>query len=165
MVNAVKIGARGRQLGFGGMLAGLALVTAACAGGASTTGASDSGGSLKIVSPANGAQVTVPFTLHLEPGAPVGDPSTGKDHVHIGFDGQSVDVERNLVFGNSCTVTNLAPGRHRIEASLRNADHSAAGATDTITVVVTGGAGAGSAGGSGTCGSNPSGSSGGSSGY
>lgn len=153
---------RSRLLGLTGSLLGLALFAAACGGAASAGG--QNAPSVKIVSPANGARVSEPFTLRLTASAPLGDPSTGNDHVHIGFDGQSVDVERNLVFGQSCTVTNLTPGRHTIEASLRNADHSATGATATITVTVVGGTGS-MANGQGSCGMTPSGSTGGVPGY
>jgi hypothetical protein len=158
----MKRGRRTALMGLVAALLGLGLLAAACTSGASAGGSSDL--SLKIVSPKNGAHVTVPFTLRLDPSVPLGNTDTGRNHVHVGFDGQSVDVERNLVFGDSCTVTNLAPGKHTIEASLRNADHSAAGADDTITVMVTGGA---SGTGSGSCGVTPSGgsSSGGGYGY
>ena len=42
--------------------------------------------------------------------------------------------------GNSFEVTGLSAGKHTLEVSLRNADHSAAGPTDTATITVTGGA-------------------------
>jgi hypothetical protein len=70
---------------------------------------------------------------------PLGDPSTGEHHVHLCFDGGSCDTEYTLVFGNSIRVNGLTPGEHTIEANLRNADHSDAGPTDTVTVTVTDG--------------------------
>ena len=151
---------RTRLLGLAGVLT-LALLAAACSNSASA-GTDGSAPSIRIISPSNGMKVSEPFALKLDVNVSVGEPDTGEDHVHIGFDGQSVDVERNLVFGESCTVTDLAPGRHTIEASLRNADHTAAGPSDTITIIVAPGADQGT--GSGACGITPAGSSAGGSG-
>jgi hypothetical protein len=78
--------------------------------------------------------------VKLDASVPLGDPSTGEHHVHLCFDGANCDAEYSLVYGNSMQVTGLTPGPHTIEASLRNADHSAAGATDSISVTVSGSA-------------------------
>jgi hypothetical protein len=129
----------------------LGLIGAACGDGASATdGGSDI--SVRIVSPADGASVSGGFLVKLDASVPLGDPSTGDHHVHLCLDGASCDSEYTLVYGDSIPVTDLSPGSHTIEASLRNADHSDAGApTDSIMVTVTGGGGAsGSDGGSST---------------
>jgi hypothetical protein len=130
----------------------LALVAAGCGDGASATeGANDL--SVHIVSPADGASVSEPFTVKLDASVPLGDPSTGDDHAHLCFDGANCDSEYTLVYGDSIPVADLSPGEHTIEVSLRNADHSDAGApTDSITVTITGGGatGSGSDGGSPT---------------
>lgn len=129
---------RARLFGFSAVLIGLALLAAACGGAAGASGGDANGLSVSIASPADGATVSEPFTVKLDASVPLADPSTGEHHVHLCFDGASCDEEYTLVYGNSISVKGLAPGEHTIQASLRNADHSDAGApTDTITVTVT----------------------------
>ena len=120
----------------------LSVVAVACTNTASAGGGGDT---LSISAPSDGAKVSEPFTLMVSSNQALGDPSTGDDHVHLCFDGASCDSgSYQLVYGTSAQVNGLSPGQHTIEASLRHADHSAAGPTATITVTVTGaGAGAG----------------------
>ena len=61
--------------------------------------------------------------------------------MHLCFDGGSCDERRESViaYEDSVQVTGLSPGTHTIEASLRNADHSDAGVSTTITITVSGG--------------------------
>ena len=114
----------------------LSMLAAACSSTASADGGGDA---LSISSPSDGGQVSEPFTVTLNSNQPLGDPSTGDDHVHLCFDGASCDSgSYQIVYGDSAQVKGLAPGQHTIEASLRHADHSAAGPTATITVTVTG---------------------------
>jgi len=120
-----------------------ALLAAACGDAASAGGGS---ATLDITTPADGAEVGSPFTVEVSSNVSLGEPSTGEHHVHLCFDGADCDQEYSLVYGNTFEVDDLAPGEHTIEASLRNADHSDAGVTDTITVTV--GEGAGNDGGS-----------------
>ena len=119
----------------------LVLLASACA--ASATG--DSGGepTLRIMSPNEGASVSEPFLVKIDASVPLGDPGTGEDHVHLCFDGRSCDTEYTLVFGNTFEITDLPPGAHTIEASLRHADHSDTGVTTTVSITVDA-AGAGS---------------------
>ncbi len=113
----------------------------ACSNGTSTSAGGGGGPTLTISSPADGANMSEPFTVKLEASVPLGDPSTGEDHVHLCFDGASCDSSGyQLVYADSAQVQGLSPGQHTIEASLRHADHSAVGPTTTITVTVTGGA-------------------------
>jgi hypothetical protein len=122
----------------------LAAATLAVLGAACNSGGASSGGaaSLKIASPADGTSVSEPFKLTFDASVPLGQPSTGDDHVHVCFDGASCDSGAyKIAYGDSYTVTGLSPGKHSIEASLRHADHSAVGPTATITVTITGGAG------------------------
>jgi hypothetical protein len=115
----------------------IALVSAACAGAG--TGSSGSGAlSMGISSPEEGAELTSPFTVTVDASVPLGDPSTGRHHVHLCFDGANCDSEYQLVYGDSFEVGELSSGEHTIEASLRNADHTDAGVTDTVTVTVSG---------------------------
>ena len=98
------------------------------------------------MSPSDNASVGEPFTVRLRSNVPIGDPSTGDHHVHLCFDGASCDDVAGSViaYSNSAQVSGLTRGTHTIEASLRNADHSAAGVTDAITVTVSDAAGASS---------------------
>ena len=114
----------------------LALAAAACAGGAS---AEEGALEMSIHEPVGGAHVSVPFTLTVDASVPLGDPGSGEHHVHLCFDGGDCDTEYTLVYGETFTVSDLPPGEHTIEASLRNADHSDAGVGDRVTVTVTGG--------------------------
>jgi hypothetical protein len=122
----------------------LALTAAACggdnSGGDSGSGAAvggDGGKDLAISAPEDGGEVSLPFTLDLAAGVPLGAPETGNDHVHVFYDGD--DSEYEVVTTDSFQVTDLSPGEHTITASLRNADHSPAGTDVTIHVTVTGG--------------------------
>jgi hypothetical protein len=111
-----------------------ALLAAACGDAASAGG--DGSATLDITTPADGAEVGSPFTLEVASSLALGDPSTGNHHVHLCFDGEDCATEYALVYGSTFEVDNLTPGEHTIEASLRNADHSDAGVTDTVTVTV-----------------------------
>ena len=116
----------------------LAFIATAC-GGAASAG---SGPTLAISAPADGATVQQPFEIRVTSSEPLGDPTTGDDHVHFCVDGQSCDTEYQLAYGDTFQMTGLTPGTHTIEASLRHADHSSAGVTASITVTVAGAAGA-----------------------
>lgn len=149
---------RMRLLGVAGALFALALVAAACSSAGASTG---SGMTLKISSPTNGGSVSEPFKVTFDSSVPLGKPTTGDHHVHLCFDGGSCDElsQSVIAYGNSVMVTNLSPGMHTIEASLRNADHSDTGVSATISVDVSGGSAgsqAGSQSGSSTGASGPS---------
>ena len=136
----------------------LSVVAAACSNTASAGGGGDT---LSISAPSDGAKVSEPFTLTVSSNQALGDPSTGDNHVHLCFDGASCDSgSYQIVYGASAQVNGLSPGQHTIKASLRHADHSAAGPTTTITVTVTG-SGATPAGAPSTSPAGPTASSGG----
>jgi hypothetical protein len=119
---------------IGVVAASLAIVATACSNGSS---AASGNPTLQIVSPADGASITEPFALKVSSSVPLGAPSTGEHHVHLCFDGASCDTEYKLVYGNRFIVNGLSKGKHTIEASLRNADHSDTGINTMITVDVT----------------------------
>lgn len=133
---------------------GLALVLAACGGDggdtdATTSGSGDDGMTLEITSPADGDDVSAPFTVEFESSEELGSTDDGVHHVHIFWDGD--DSEYTVVEADSVEVTEVPDeGEHVLNASLRNADHSPAGVETEITVNVTDGAGdSGDDGGSG----------------
>jgi hypothetical protein len=100
---------------------------------------------LAITSPSDGEQVDVPFTVELESSVPLGPTASGERHVHVFFDGD--DNEYTVVESESGEITDLRPGEHVVNASLRNADHSPAGVeTETAVVVGDGGSGNGDGG-------------------
>jgi hypothetical protein len=124
------------------VLAAVLLVAAAC--GSDNSGGSSGGAmTISIKSPADGAQVTEPFTVEVDTSVPVGEPSTGRHHVHLYYDGATAEGEYDIVYANSAEVTRLSPGQHVIEAVIANADHSTTDARQKITVNVGAGAPAG----------------------
>ena len=122
----------------------LALLVAACGGGSS--GASGAPDSIKITSPADGATVAREFTVELDPGVPIGEPGTGRHHVHLYYDGNRSEdpADYDIAYETSFTVTRLDPGEHTIEAVVANADHSLTDASTEITVTVSDSAAQGS---------------------
>lgn len=126
------------------VIAGLviAMVLAACSTGTQAVGDDAGGGgapTIAIATPADGAEVSIPFDVQLESNVPLGEPETGNHHAHLYFDTNTDSADYDIVYGNSWQVTrSLAPGQHRITVALANADHSLAGPTQTITVTVAG---------------------------
>lgn len=137
------VGIRRRYLVLATAVMVFGLLAAACGGGANAAGGGDLW--VRIASPAKDATVSEPFTVTFDASVPIGDPTTGEHHVHLCFDGASCDTQYTLAYTTSIQVDGLTPGEHTIEASLRNADHSDAGPSDTVTITV-GQAGAGSGG-------------------
>jgi hypothetical protein len=142
------------------MLAAFSLAAAACgegddsgggtepAGGTapSGTGGAGAGGGLTIAidEPADGADVSGEFAVSMTPSVEVGEPETGRHHIHLYYDGATDEGAYDMVFGDSTTVTRqLEPGDHTIEAVIVNADHSPTDARTSITVNVTGSAAGG----------------------
>lgn len=114
----------------------VAFALASCGGedGTTGTGTGSDGMTLTITSPEDDAEVDVPFTLDLDSSEPLGPTESGEHHVHVFFDGD--DSEYMVVESDSVEITDLGDGEHVINASLRNADHSAAGVETEISVVV-----------------------------
>ncbi len=119
-------------------LAGCAADTANSSGGDASASPA-AGTTLQVIDPSSGGSVTVPFTVKLQSAVPLGEPGTGRKHVHIWFDGQ--ESAYTMGFSDQVEITKLAPGQHTMTVSLRNADHSAVSpkveATGT-TIMVTG---------------------------
>lgn len=141
--------------------AALSLILAGCSS-AGGTSASDGGSggepSVEILKPADGDTLSVPFTLAVDSSEELGTTDSGNHHVHIYFDGndsayeviESGNRENHEITADSPALQGLEPGEHELDISLRNADHSAAGADAKITVnIETAGSGSGDSGGSG----------------
>src|SRR5437763_2187142 len=70
---------------YGSFALALALILAACGGGSSPS--SGDPASIRIAVPADGATVARRFTVKLDPSVSIGEPSTGRHHVHLYYDG------------------------------------------------------------------------------
>jgi hypothetical protein len=119
-------------------------ILVACANSTTSAGAGGGGGvpTLDITAPADGAQVSVPFTVTFSSSEQLGASDTGADHVHLCIDDTECSTGYDVVEAETFDVTSLADGEHTLTALLRHADHSDAGASPvTISIVVSGGTG------------------------
>jgi hypothetical protein len=116
----------------------LTLTLAAC--GANGSGGDAGAMSVSVTEPARDATVSVPFTVNVASSVPLGRTQTGRHHVHIWFDGNANSYQ--VVETPTVQITELAPGRHVMHVSLRNANHSAAGAETEVPITVGGPGGA-----------------------
>jgi hypothetical protein len=126
------------------LIGAVALLAAACGegGGLGGDGGGAAGGdgmTIGIATPSDGAEVTQPFTLKVTSSEPLGDPETGRHHVHVWFDGQEADYKIN--YTDTFQAEGLPAGEHVITAALANADHSLAGPRSEVTVTIAGGDG------------------------
>ncbi len=121
----------------------LAFVVGACDAYAQGGGGGSGGDlTLSVAAPADGAEVSVPFGMTIETDVSLGPPESGNHHLHLNFDGGTDAADYDMAYSNAVQVSReLAPGEHTIIVSLRNPDHSDAGPSQTITVVVTGSGG------------------------
>jgi hypothetical protein len=133
---------RFRLAGFGAAIAALLFLSpllAACGGAYGGGSSGGSGGpTLSITEPANGASVTVPFMVKVTSSEQLGTTESGKHHVHLYFDDNQNDY--TVVESDTAKITNAPTGRHVLHVSLRNANHSAAGAEAQVELTI-GGAG------------------------
>jgi Family of unknown function (DUF6130) len=127
----------GRRVVAGGAVAVLAAGLLAGCGESNASDGSGSGSdspSLSITSPSEGDTVGGTFTVKWDSSVSLGEPDTGKDHVHVFVDGNANDY--TVVGGDSFEVKGLSPGKHTVDVTLQNADHSSAGAEDQVDVTV-----------------------------
>jgi hypothetical protein len=119
------------------VIAALALFAAACGGDDDDAGASGPP-SVGITAPTADARVGRSFDVNFVINFPIGEPDTGRDHVHLYYDGNMTEGEYGIAYGDTFTVTDLAPGQHTLQAFVAHADHSVTDAhSDEITVDVT----------------------------
>jgi hypothetical protein len=141
---------RHRRLASVALLATLALTALACGDDDDTTASAGGGGdgdmTISIADPEDGAEVGQPFDVSVDSSVPLGEPDTGRHHVHLYYDGNTAEGEYDIVYGTTATVDRLDPGEHTIEAVIANADHSTTDARDEITVTVGDEAGGGGSG-------------------
>lgn len=130
------------------VVAMLVAVSACGSDDSADAGGGDSGGpTVEILQPADGDTIGLPFTLVVDSSEELGPTESGNHHVHIFFDGDDTyyeviednnAVEREITAESPALTAGLAPGEHTLNISLRNADHSAAGAEAEVTVTVEG---------------------------
>jgi hypothetical protein len=118
-------------------------------GGGSGSGSSGGGGmTVSVSEPADGASVQLPFKLKVNSSVPLGPTKSGQHHIHVFFDGndkqyQVVESDTVEISSSSKSAAGLTPGKHELDVSLRNADHSPAGFETKVTVDVGGSGGGG----------------------
>jgi hypothetical protein len=132
-----------RRLAPLALLATLALTALACGDDDTATSAvgSESGDgsgemTISIADPAEDTQVGRSFDVTVESSVPLGEPDTGRHHVHLYYDGNTAEGDYDIVYGTTATVDRLDAGEHTIEAVIANPDHSTTDARDEITVTV-----------------------------
>lgn len=125
------------KLALGAAAALMATLTAC--GGTDSSAGGDSGLSVTVVEPVSGAAVAVPFTVKVDSSVPLGPTESGKHHVHIWFDDNEADYL--VVESDTVQITDTPAGQHTMHVSLRNANHSPAGAEATTPVTIGGGPG------------------------
>jgi hypothetical protein len=112
---------------------------AACTGTNGATSADNGKLSVVVVEPASGARVSTPFTVKIDSSVPLGPSESGRHHVHIWFDDNESDYL--IVESDTTQVTKAPAGQHTMHVSLRNANHSPAGAEASTPVTVGSGGG------------------------
>jgi hypothetical protein len=134
----------GRRALAGGAVAVLTAGLLAGCGDQSSAGSSSGSDSpsVSITSPSDGDTVGSDFMVKWDSNVSLGDPDTGKHHIHIFVDGATSDY--TVVGGDSFQVTGLSPGEHTVDVTLQHADHSSAGADDQVDVTVSGSGGSNS---------------------
>ena len=111
----------------------LAATLAACGAEAPTAGDGDAF-TVSVSEPAANATVAVPFTVTVASSVPLGTTESGLHHVHVWFDDNENDYQ--VVEAPSVTISDLTAGPHVVHVSLRNANHSAAGAETEVPITV-----------------------------
>jgi hypothetical protein len=122
------------------LLAAIGLVLAGCqsssSSGSQSGGNADQGQRLAFASPAAGAQVTSPVKVSFQvSGADIGQPETGKMHLHVHVDDSS---QYKILYATQGTVE-VPSGQHTLKAVLAQPNHSETDVTATQQVTVSGG--------------------------
>jgi len=100
----------------------------------STGGAPAGDDTLSILEPSSGATVSTPFTVRVKTSDALGTTETGNHHIYIWFDGN--EAKHQISYSDTARVTDLPDGAHKMTVSLRNADHTDAGARVEIPITV-----------------------------
>jgi hypothetical protein len=130
-----------------GLIALLALVGAACSSDSSGASTIDS---VDVTAPTQSATVGESFEIDVDTSAPIGEPDTGRQHLHFYYDVEPGAEDYDLVYDLPFKTRQLSPGQHTVHVVVANADHSITDVRQDLTITVEPGAGdAGSDGGGG----------------
>lgn len=140
-----------KRLGMSAVLGVILLVGATGCGNEAADAGSGSEQKVTINEPTDGASIAIPFTLRLDASVELGPPESGNHHVHLYFDDDDskyevIESENVKITDASPAVKGLDSGEHKLNISLRNADHSAAGFETSVTVQTGSGGGSGGGG-------------------
>jgi hypothetical protein len=122
------------------LLAAVGLALAGCQSSGSSTGSQSGGGggnpSIAFASPAADAQVASPVKVSFNvTGTDIGQPETGKMHLHIHIDNSS---QYKILYATQGSV-DVPQGKHMLKAVLAQPNHTETSTTATKQVEVTGG--------------------------
>jgi hypothetical protein len=135
-----------RRLRAAALVAGLALVTVACGddGDTADVAAPEGDGefTLEIVSPSDGAEVGLPFTIELSTNAELGPPDSGLQHAHVFVDGdmsnfEIIDSEAWEIGADSPILAGVEAGERVLNVTLHTANHEPLGAEHEVTIQLT----------------------------
>jgi hypothetical protein len=91
---------------------------------------------IRVVKPRDRASVPPTFTVRIRTNVAIGEPDTGRHHIHLYWDGERDDGRYDIVYAKTFRKKGLAPGRHRLDAVIANADHSTTDAHQSLVVTV-----------------------------
>jgi hypothetical protein len=122
------------------LLAAVGLVLAGCQSSGSSTGSQSGGGggnpSIAFTSPAADAQVASPVKVSFNvTGTDIGQPDTGKMHLHVYVDNSS---QYKILYATQGSV-DVPQGKHMLKAVLAQPNHTETSTTASEQVEVSGG--------------------------
>lgn len=135
-----------KRSAFVTVAAALALGLSACGGDdegdVAATDDTDTDFTVEIDSPAEDAEVGLPFTIELTTNAELGPPESGLHHAHVFFDGdmdnfEIVDAETWEIAADSPIAAGIETGERVLNVTLHTANHEPVGAQDEITIQLT----------------------------
>lgn len=132
-----------RRLRAAALVAGLALVAGGCGddGDAADVAApeGESEFTIEIMSPSDGAEVGLPFTIELSTNAELGPPDSGLQHAHVFVDGdmsnfEIIESETWQIGADSPILAGVEAGERVLNVTLHTANHEPLGAEHEVTV-------------------------------
>jgi hypothetical protein len=91
---------------------------------------------IRVTAPTDGAVVPASFPVRIRTNVPIGEPDTGRHHIHLYWDGERDEGKYDIVYKKHFTKRGLAPGTHTLDAVIANADHSTTDTHQKIDVMV-----------------------------
>jgi hypothetical protein len=91
---------------------------------------------IHVKSPTEGAVVPPTFEVRLRTNTAIGEPDTGRHHIHLYWDGKRDEGEYDIVYKKHFKKKGLEPGAHTLDAVIANADHSTTDAHEIVHVTV-----------------------------